>query len=419
MVIVERDNKKIKICNQILRTICKHIQLQSSDAEAGGIIVGRENRGNNNVVLEYSTEPMKNDVRTRTRYLRKDSGHVEYYKQLYNENLKKINPEGTEVYDEDEGYYLVVNSQNNFDGEKVIYNKKGKAVYKYTAKSNYWDFTEYGDEFEQTYVVLEIDDSNYTIINPDNGKVIAENLNYDSVWADEYTDFCLYDGDDCSQYLIVWNDKVVKHYDYEIDIIFYGSDKNNGYYKIYDDSYGSSNKHDVEYFDLKTAQFSSEQPSGTSDSADIDDLSEWEITTGSTIFSCSAGYGLMINKTQAIPCEYDHIRTPDVITYEYLKSKGKNYVIGNKGDKSYILQAKNGKVVKELDTKYLDFELLSSFVGDETEDDKYHVYNLVTKKDAVFEADDINYNPMYIEVEKSDGKVEYYNKNLKLFYTKE
>lgn len=86
MVIVERDNKKIKICNQVLRTICKHIQLQSSDAEAGGIIVGRENRGNNNVVLEYSTEPMKNDVRTRTRYLRKDSGHVEYYKQLYNEN---------------------------------------------------------------------------------------------------------------------------------------------------------------------------------------------------------------------------------------------------------------------------------------------------------------------------------------------
>ena len=64
MVIVERDNKKIKICNQILRTICKHIQLQSSDSEAGGIIVGRENRGNNNVVLEYSTEPMKNDVRT-------------------------------------------------------------------------------------------------------------------------------------------------------------------------------------------------------------------------------------------------------------------------------------------------------------------------------------------------------------------
>jgi hypothetical protein len=114
----------------------------------------------------------------------------------------------------------------------------------------------------------------------------------------------------------------------------------------------------------------------------------------------------MINKTQAIPCEYDHIRTPDAITYEYLKSKGKNYVIGNKGSKSYILQAKNGKVVKELDTKYLDFELLSSFVGDETEDGKYHVYNLVTKKDAVFEADDIYFNPMYIEVEKSDGKVE-------------
>ncbi|MGN0340613.1 MAG: Mov34/MPN/PAD-1 family protein [Lachnospira sp.] len=86
MVIEERFNRKIKICNQILRTICKYIQLQSSDAEAGGIIVGRENSGNKNVVLEYSTEPMKNDVRSRMKYLRKDIGHVEYFKKLYNEN---------------------------------------------------------------------------------------------------------------------------------------------------------------------------------------------------------------------------------------------------------------------------------------------------------------------------------------------
>ncbi|MBS7217725.1 MAG: Mov34/MPN/PAD-1 family protein [[Clostridium] spiroforme] len=86
MVVIERNNKKIKICNQILETMYRYIQLELSDCEAGGIIVGRENSGNDNVVLEYSTKPMKNDIRKRTKYLRKDLGHVEYYKKLYNEN---------------------------------------------------------------------------------------------------------------------------------------------------------------------------------------------------------------------------------------------------------------------------------------------------------------------------------------------
>ena len=127
----------------------------------------------------------------------------------------------------------------------------------------------------------------------------------------------------------------------------------------------------------------------------------------------------MTNKTQTIPCEYKRIRTPDTITYEYLKSKGKNYVIGNKSDKSYLLQASNGKVVTEFDTSYLDFETYSSFIGGYEDDntDTYHVYNLVTGKSATFEADYIDYNPLYIQVEKSNNTTEYYNKNFKLIYT--
>ena len=339
-------------------------------------------------------------------------------KQIYDKNLKKILPDGKQVYDEEKGYYLVVDSNNIYDGEKTIYNRKAKAVYTYTASSNYWDLTEYIDEFEQAYATLKIDGNNYRIVNLDSGKIIADNLNYNSVWVEDYTSFCLYDGDDCNKYLVIWNDKVVKEYDYEIDLYLYGNIKN-GYYKICDDSY-SQDQHATEYLDLKTGQISSDIPkSSGSDNSSSSNLSEWEIATGSTIFSCSAGYGLMIDKTQAIPCEYNHIRTPDAITYEYLKGKGKNYVIGNKDDKSYLLQAKNGKVVTEFNSSYLDFETLSSFIGEEEEDDKYHFYNLVTGKSTMIEADQIAFNPMYIQVEKSDGKIEYYNKNLKLFYTKE
>ena len=86
MIVVELDDKKVKCNSEILKRIYDFVQFQKSDTEAGGIIVGRENRGNYNIVLEYITEPMKNDVRTRTKFLRKDIGHLEYYKRLYDEN---------------------------------------------------------------------------------------------------------------------------------------------------------------------------------------------------------------------------------------------------------------------------------------------------------------------------------------------
>lgn len=85
-MIIESDNRKIKLCNQILKIIYQYIQSGTHDTEAGGIIVGRENLSNNNLILEYVTEPLEGDVRTRRRFLRKDPGHLVYYQQLYNEN---------------------------------------------------------------------------------------------------------------------------------------------------------------------------------------------------------------------------------------------------------------------------------------------------------------------------------------------
>lgn len=85
MVVKDKD-RKIKICNEILKTMYCYVQKEGKDNEAGGIIVGRENTDNNNVILEYVTVPMKHDVRTRIRYDRKDKEHLDYYKKLYNEN---------------------------------------------------------------------------------------------------------------------------------------------------------------------------------------------------------------------------------------------------------------------------------------------------------------------------------------------
>ena len=83
VIILDFKNRKIKLCNEILETMKKYIQRRDFDMEAGGIILGRENLGNNNLIFEYVTKPMKNDIRTRTRFIRKDSGHLDYYRQLY------------------------------------------------------------------------------------------------------------------------------------------------------------------------------------------------------------------------------------------------------------------------------------------------------------------------------------------------
>lgn len=85
MVIIN-DEVQIKILDEVIKILHSHVQWNDIDCEAGGIIIGRENISNNNVIIEFVTEPMKNDYCTQTKYIRKDSGHLNFYKLLYDNN---------------------------------------------------------------------------------------------------------------------------------------------------------------------------------------------------------------------------------------------------------------------------------------------------------------------------------------------
>lgn len=80
-MVVENDDRKIKICNSILQIMYKYIQIVRKSCEAGGILIGRENSGNSNLIIEYVTEPMASDKRSRCRFSRKDKGHLEFLKK--------------------------------------------------------------------------------------------------------------------------------------------------------------------------------------------------------------------------------------------------------------------------------------------------------------------------------------------------
>lgn len=85
-ITVESDGRKIKIDSKVVELMNSYKQLNSRDCEAGGILIGRENKASGNLIIEYATEPYEKDKRTRTTYNRKDKKHIHLYEELYNEN---------------------------------------------------------------------------------------------------------------------------------------------------------------------------------------------------------------------------------------------------------------------------------------------------------------------------------------------
>lgn len=84
MVLVTRG-KTIKICDDVVSTLFKYRQIEKRSCEAGGVLIGRENLDNDNLIIEYATVPMKNDRRTRTRFFREDRGHIDFYNRLFDD----------------------------------------------------------------------------------------------------------------------------------------------------------------------------------------------------------------------------------------------------------------------------------------------------------------------------------------------
>lgn len=85
-MVFENNGRKIKICSSVLAIIKKYLQCDLKSCEAGGVLIGRENLSNNNLIIEFATEPMPRDTRHRNRFYRKDKGHISFYKNLYEES---------------------------------------------------------------------------------------------------------------------------------------------------------------------------------------------------------------------------------------------------------------------------------------------------------------------------------------------
>lgn len=112
-MVIRDGNRKLKFCNNTLQVMRKYIQRKYRSCEAGGILIGRENAGNTNLVIEFITEPMLKDQRSRYKFFRKDSGHIHFFEKLYKENEGIYGYIGEwHTHPENIPHYSIIDSQN-------------------------------------------------------------------------------------------------------------------------------------------------------------------------------------------------------------------------------------------------------------------------------------------------------------------
>ena len=80
------NEKKIKLCQNVINTMLKYIQKGFFSKEAGGILMGKENKSNENIIINHITVPMSKDERKHNRFIRKDKRHIELFENLYKES---------------------------------------------------------------------------------------------------------------------------------------------------------------------------------------------------------------------------------------------------------------------------------------------------------------------------------------------
>ena len=73
---------KIKISKSVLEQIYRLRQIGRLSSESGGVLIGRQIISTGNLIIDHCTVPMPLDVCKRTRYLRKDPKHIDFFTAL-------------------------------------------------------------------------------------------------------------------------------------------------------------------------------------------------------------------------------------------------------------------------------------------------------------------------------------------------
>lgn len=381
--------------------------------------VALETTVEDNKVKVYQIIDKKGNVKATAKYS-SDIEYVDDYDiwiindQLYNGSLNKISADGIKVDYEKYGYLRWENDSNKTAG---IMNTSGKVTYtyKFADGEDYLGVSPSDTDktLKERYCRITIENNKYGIVNCNTGKVVYDYTDkYISDEDDNIFEVSVKDNYEFVSIMYIQNDKIIYQSSSKNVDLYYSS---YGYVQIRDDDKDYSQKYS--YIDVSTGQITDKQPSSSNDT---DDLDEWEEFSKLTKFSCSTGYGLMSGDKEKIPCEWSEIEYFDLLLYKYLSSNGKKYVMAKKDDKTYLLNLKDGKAAAEFNSTYIYTDSDSTFIYyEDSKTNKKIIYNLITGKSISVENEtNLDTYSNYITLEE-DGKLNYYNMNLKLIYTEE
>lgn len=85
------DGGYVKITEDVLKIIEKYKQFDKASNEAGGVLVGRFISNSNNIVIDYISTPMKDDIRQRRFFNRKRKEHQAFVDKYWDESIGAFN----------------------------------------------------------------------------------------------------------------------------------------------------------------------------------------------------------------------------------------------------------------------------------------------------------------------------------------
>ncbi len=360
-------------------------------------------------------------------------GDIKYYEasgvwvihgSLYDANLKKLTNDDIQINAEKSGYFIWDSKDRTKAG---IVTATGKISYTYTFSNgeNYLGFTPSNSSMyntlKQNYCVVNVrknlEDERYAIVNCDTGKTVYDYTNQ-SISPNVNNIFKVYDKNNrynVQSILYIQDDKIFyQTSDKNIDL-FYNTISN--YIQIRDNSKDYNSQYS--YLDVTTGKISKTKPSSADDITV--DLNEWEKFAKVKKFNCGSSYGLISGDTIKLSCEWDNIEYFGMTIYQYLSKQGKEYVLVQKGGKTYLMNLKGRKKVAEFNSDSINTDKNSSFISYlDKEAKEYVFYNLITGKSTRIDGNGncfVNLFPNYMTAAK-DGKRNYYNIDLELIYSK-
>lgn len=331
--------------------------------------------------------------------------------KLYDSSFKDLTPAGvTYISDESNKYFTVV-----VDGKDGIMDTTGKITWTYKNDDAVIYTPKNSSVVKEAYCAIsDVELDQEGIINCDTGKVVRE-FSEDSITSRGNNVFRIRTKDGKTTDIFVAHDKIIHELgegDYYVDHGEYGyidiSDK-----EYNSDGYATFNHIYIDLVKGEVVEKKPEAPAKEEKKEEIVANKDYEVV------SCDNGYGLNHKDKVSIKCEWTSLKRFDVALENYLISEGKPYIMGKKDDKIYLLNMNNGKTVTVFENKDFRYGESTFVYYNDKVTNKYVIYNLVTGKQIVLDADRIYLYSNYVVVKHSNGKIDYYNAKLKPIFTTE